>query len=108
MPQMFSPRIRDCFQPSEPTTESSPGDILWQGDILNGSKSSDATSMLFHNVRDLDILSHVQDLDILSHDQQLLTADIQAISEHQLDTQKLTVINLLQASLPSDFQADLR
>jgi hypothetical protein len=85
---------------SQSSSTPDPDDSILKGDF---TKSTDTTRFLFHNVRGIKQGDDDPDLEILSHDQQLLEVDFQAIPEHQLDTQKLTVRNQLQSSLRSDF-----
>jgi hypothetical protein len=87
----------EYFRP--PTTPTyTTDDRLWKGDVLADSKPPDTTRILFHNIRGMKV-DQTTTLDILSHDQDLLTVDLQGISEHQLDTNQQPLVSDLQTNV---------
>jgi hypothetical protein len=90
-------RIREYFQSPETTTYTEE-DGQWKGDVLADAKKPDTTRILFHNINIMKV-DKTSSLDILSHDQDLLTVDLQGISEHQLDTNQQPLVSDLQTNL---------
>jgi hypothetical protein len=94
---LFPTRLTEYFRtPTTPTYTTDDG--LWKGDVLADPKPPDTTRILFHNIRGMQV-DQTTTLDILSHDQNLLTVDLQGISEHQLDTNQHPLISALQSNL---------
>lgn len=105
MPSLLT-RARRFFTPTtnHPPPQPDPRDSQWQGDLLTGDKPDNTTRLLFHNVRGIDCdPTSPRGLDILTHDQDFLTVDVQGISEHLLDTTKLSVTNHLESQLRRDY-----
>ena len=68
-------------------------ECCWQGDEIAQGKDDDTdTRMLFHNVNGLS-LKGTEGFDVFLNEQALLQVDIQAISEHCLDTTKFRVLH---------------
>ena len=81
-----------------PIHRSYPEEDKWHGDQIKPHKSPGHTRVMFHNVRGLS-LEGPECLDIFTHDQSSLQVDIQAISEHCLDTTKFLVTQQIQEKL---------
>lgn len=79
-------------------------DSKWHGDEIPFNKEPDRTRVLFHNVNGL-ALTGTNGFDIFANEQAAINVDIQAISEHCLDTSKFgvtyTAKNILRTKLES-------
>ena len=74
------------------TTYKSETDHQWQGDEFTPDKDYKMTRVMFHNVNGL-TLKGTDGLDIFINEQRSLQVDVQAISEHCLDTTKFQVVH---------------
>jgi hypothetical protein len=75
----------------------------WYGDNMALPKSNQNTRMAFHNVRGLS-LKGTEGLDMFIHEQSILDIDLQAFSEHCLDTTKFHVHQEAKNILSATFQ----
>ena len=63
---------------------------IWHGDEITGHKRKGHTRFMFHNIRNLTLYG-TAGLELFIHEQEKLQVDVQAFSEHCLDTTKFHV-----------------
>ena len=74
----------------------------WQGDNISSPKDSKCTRIMFHNIRHLS-LHGTAGVEMFLNAQASLQVDVQAFSEHCLDTTKFQVVNTAKEILRSTF-----
>jgi hypothetical protein len=81
----------------------------WQGDEISPQKDHQVTRLMFHNIRNLPIHGP-EGVEMFVHAQASLEVDIQAFSEHCLDTTKYQVFHTLKeiVSRTSSSQATIQ
>ena len=77
-------------------------DTQWQGHQIPDEKHPEHTRFMVQNVRGITLEGHTG-VDIQAYDQVTLQVDIQAISEHCLDTTKFTVTQNIKEKLRQEF-----
>lgn len=86
-----------------PTNNTDLHDNKWKGDEIGTCKNEHTTRMMFHNIRHLPLYG-AMGLEQFIHAQSTLKIDLQAFSEHSLDTTKFQVYqsarHILRATHP--------
>lgn len=96
--QATHPTTNHHYFNTNPTSENN-----WQGDDISHPKPDTITRVMFHNIRHLS-LKGATGIEHFTHSQATLHIDIQAFSEHSLDTTKFqvkqTVCEVLRRTYP--------